>query len=211
MTLCDTSTGRPLGFSAVLERLATRPGAKLYFGEVVEAFGDRAFGAVMLLFAIVNMLPWPPGGTTLTGAPLLFLSLELAVGRDTLWLPRWAERASVNRQAFRTLSARFMKPIRLSERLSKPRLYFLTGPFGQGLIGLVCLFLSIVLVLPVWGGNLAPAVAIGLFSLGVMQRDGLAVILGWIATGVAVALLFLAWRLIVASVEAGWSWIQNLG
>lgn len=210
MTLTETSTGRPRAFSDVLQMLGERRGEKLYLGEVVEAFGTRAFGAVMLLFAIINMLPWPPGGTTLTGAPLLFLSLELAWGRHELWLPDWIERASIRRRTFAGLSGRFMKAIRFTEGLSRPRLAFLTGPFGRGLIGLACLFLAIVLVLPVWGGNLIPAVAIGFFSLGVMQRDGLAVLIGWVVTAVAIAVLFLAWRLILAGFDAGLGWVERL-
>jgi hypothetical protein len=210
MRQCETSTGRPRQFSDVLERIGAREGDRLHLGEVVEAFGERAFGAVMLLFAIINMLPWPPGGTTITGAPLLFLSMELAWGRESLWLPGWIERASVSRKTFRDLSGRFMKLIRFSEHLSRPRLSFLTGPFGQGLIGLACLFLSIVLVLPVWGGNLIPAVAIGFFALGVMQRDGLAVLLGWLTTAISAAIIVLAWRLIVAAFAGGWDWVRSL-
>lgn len=208
MSLIETSTGRPRAFSDVLEKLAARREETLCLGEIVDAFGDRAFGPVMFFFALINMLPWPPGGTTLTGAPLLLLSLELAWGRDTLWIPRWAERISVHRATFRKLIRRFLKPLRWTESVARPRLFFLTGGFGQGMIGLACLFLSAVLVLPIWGGNLLPAVAIGFFSLGVMQRDGLAALLGWILTGATVAVLFLAWTLIVASFNAGWRWIE---
>lgn len=210
MSLTETSTGRPRRFSDTLERMGAHGGEKLHLGEIVEAFGERAFGAVMLLFAIVNMLPWPPGGTTLTSAPLLFLSAELASGRDSLWLPRWLGRASVKRDRFRTLSGRLMKIIRFSEALSRPRLYFLTGRLGQGLIGLACLCLSAILVLPVFGGNLIPAVAIGFFSLGIMQRDGLAVLLGWIMTGVTVAVLILAWNLVLAGFAAGFDWFGQI-
>lgn len=210
MTLTETSTGRPRAFSDVVEVLGSRPGAKLCLGEIVEAFGERAFGPVMFFFALINMLPWPPGGTTLTGVPLLLLSMELALGRDSLWLPGWLERAAVDRTTFRKLSGRFRKPLHLTEKLARPRLYFLTGGLGQGLIGLACVFLSVVLVLPVWGGNLLPAVAMGFFSLGVMQRDGLAALIGWVLTGATVAVLFLAWALIVASVEHGMRWIGHL-
>lgn len=210
MSLTETSTGRPRAFSDVVEMLGDRPGERLCLGEIVEAFGDRAFGPVMFFFALINMLPWPPGGTTVTGAPLLLLSMELALGRDTLWIPRWAERVAVNRQTFRKLSGRFRKPLKLTEKLSRPRAAFMTGGPGQGLIGLACVFLSAVLVLPIWGGNLLPAVAMGFFSLGVMQRDGLAALIGWILTGATVAVLFLAWALIVASFEHGMRWIEHL-
>ncbi|AQR61498.1 hypothetical protein BZG35_07415 [Brevundimonas sp. LM2] len=210
MSLTVTSTGRPIRFSDTLERLGSHGGEKLFMGEVIEAFGERAFGAVLLLFAIVNMLPWPPGGTTLTGAPLLFLSAELAWGRDTLWLPNWLARASVARATFQKMSGRLMKLIRFSEALTRPRLYFLTGRLGQGLIGLACLILSAILVLPVFGGNLIPAIAIGFFSLGIMQRDGLAVLLGWITTGITIAVLVFAWRLVVAGFQLGFDWFGRI-
>ncbi|MGZ9114755.1 MAG: exopolysaccharide biosynthesis protein [Brevundimonas sp.] len=201
MSLTETSTGGPRAFSDVLDILATRQPEKLTLGEVVDAFGDRAFGPVMFFFALINLLPWPPGGTTLTGAPLLLLSIELAWGRDRLWVPAWAERVSINRETFRRLIRRFMRPLRWTEHVSRPRLALLTGGFGQGMIGLACLFLSAVLVLPIFGGNLIPAVAIAFFSLGVMQRDGLAVLLGWLTTAVAITILFLAWKLIVAGFQ----------
>ena len=210
MTLIETSTGRPRAFSDVLVLLSSRSGANLCLGEVVEAFGDRAFGPVMFFFALINMLPWPPGGTTLTGAPLLLLSVELALGRDRLWLPHWAERVSVSRNTFRRLIRRFMRPLRWTEKVTRPRLYFLTGSFGQGLIGLACLFLSAVLVLPIFGGNLIPAVAIGFFALGVMQRDGLAVLLGWLTTAASITVLFLAWKLIVAGLGLGLDWFDRI-
>lgn len=210
MTLIQTSTGRPRAFSEVVEKLGQRPGEKLCLGEVVEAFGDRAFGPVMFFFALINMMPWPPGGTTLTGAPLVLLSMELAWGRDELWVPRWTERIALRRSTFRRLSGRFQRGLRTTERLSRPRLHFLTGSFGQGLIGLACVFLSVVLVLPIWGANLLPAVAVGFFSLGVMQRDGVAVIVGWLLTAATVAVLFLAWKLIVASITHGLDWIGHI-
>ena len=103
-----------------------------------------------------------------------------------------------------------VEEIRWTEGVARPRLYFLTGRFGQGMVGLGCVILSAILVLPVWGGNLLPAVAIGFFSLGVMQRDGLAVLIGWALALATAVVLFLAWTLIVASAEAGWRWISGL-
>jgi hypothetical protein len=52
------------------------------------------------------------------------------------------------------------------------------------LVGLLCLLLAIVLVLPVPLGNMLPALAISLFALGIMERDGL-----WILVGFAAAVV----------------------
>lgn len=41
------------------------------------------------------------------------------------------------------------------------------------LVGLVCLLLSVVLVLPIPLGNVLPALAISLLALGVLARDDL--------------------------------------
>jgi len=134
----------------------------------------------------------------------------MAIGRDELWVPRWTERASVKRSLFRKFNGRFKRGLKLTERLSRPRLHILTGQVGRVLIGLACTFLSIVLVLPVWGANLLPAVAVGFFALGITQRDGLAVVVGWLLTGTTVAVLFLAWRVIVASVTHGLDWLGRI-
>lgn len=207
MALIDPGSGRPLTFSEVLEHLGQVGGRKLYVGEMVYAFGDRAFGAAMLMIALINLLPWPPGGTTVVGAPLLLLALELAWGREQLWLPRWAMKGSVDRKAYRRLSGRILPAIRFIERLSRPRLYFLTNPFAQALIGLACLLLSMVLVLPIPLGNIAPAMAIAFFSLGIMQRDGIAVILGWIGALASAGLLVLVWATVWRTVELILAWI----
>ncbi len=207
MALTAPGGREPPAFSEVLERLGHAGEGRLSVGEMVRAFGDRAFGAVMLMIAIIAMLPWPPGGTTIVGAPLLLLALELALGRETLWLPRWALNGAVDRTAYRRLTGRILPAIRFVERLSRPRLYLLTNSLAQLFIGFACLLLSVVLVLPIPLGNMAPAAAIAFFSLGVMQRDGVAVILGWLATAASAGLLLLVWATVWRLAQVAWAWV----
>ncbi|HYD05465.1 MAG TPA: exopolysaccharide biosynthesis protein [Reyranella sp.] len=188
-------------FSDIIVRLGQGEETRLYVGEVVRAFGDRGLAAVMLLWSLVNFLPLPPGGTTITGFPLLILSMELALGRETLWLPRKVMASSISRQTFRRSFGWLVPLIRLAERLSRPRLSWLVGQFSQSLAGLVCFLLSIVLVLPIPLGNIVPAITMALLSLGVMQRDGVAVILGWISAAISIGLLALAWKIVARMVE----------
>jgi len=49
-------------------------------------------------------------------------------------------------------------------------------------VGLVCLLLAIVLVLPIPLGNIPPALAISMMALGILERDGL-----WVLAGLAAA------------------------
>lgn len=188
-----------LSFSEILVNLGSAAGERLSVSEIVAAFGARALAAIMLLWALVNFLPLPPGGTTITGAPLLLLAMELAVGRQTLWLPQKMMRSSISRSTFRKSFGWLVPIVKLAERLSKPRLSWLTNRFNKSLIGFVCFLLSVVLVLPIPLGNIAPAITIALFSLGLMQRDGIVVIVGWLATAVSVGLLALVWNLVVAA------------
>src|SRR5690606_42105291 len=54
-----------------------------------------------------------------------------------------------------------------------------------------------ILMLPIWGGNLIPALIISSFGFGLMQRDGLAVVAAWSAIAVlclAGLVIWLAWR-----------------
>lgn len=201
-------------FSTVLEALASRPGDRLTLREMVDAFGERAFGAVLLLVSLINLLPLPPGGTTVTGAPLLLIALQLAIGRDTLWLPRRLLDAAVSRSNFARGVARVRPVLRAAERLSRPRLPGLATGAAERLIGVVCAVLAFVLILPIPFGNFVPAFTCALFSLALMQRDGVAALAGWGMTGVTVGILAVVWRTVQRAVERllpqAWEWLVGL-
>lgn len=196
----DASGGH--GFSEVLRRLAHEGGEELGVDELIGAFGDRAFGGVMFVFALISALPLPPGSTTITGVPLVLMAAQLALGREQLWLPRRVRDASVSRRNFAKGLDRAMPVLRFAERLTRPRLSVLVGQRGQQAVGAGALILAVVLALPIPLGNIAPAISIALLSLGVMQRDGLAVIAGWIGAITSAAILIGAWSLVLAAMRA---------
>jgi hypothetical protein len=181
-------------FSSVLEGLASAGEPRLSLRELVDAFGERAFGAVILLVSLLNLLPLPPGGTTVTGAPLVLLSAQLLMGRETLWLPRRLLDASISRSRFAGGVAKILPRLRRAERLTAHRLPAMISPLGERFIGLACLLLAIVLVLPIPFGNFAPALAMAIFGFALMARDGLAAIVGWATTAGAVAILVVVWK-----------------
>ena len=71
----------------------------------------------------------------------------------------------------------------------KQRLSLLTSPAVERLLGLVCLVLSLVLVLPIPFGNMLPAFALCVIALGLLERDGIWVLAGLTAASVALAIV----------------------
>lgn len=201
-------------FSRVIQDIGLKDDPKLYLGELVNAFGERGFGALMLFFGLLSVaIGIIPGTTTVLGAPLLLMGLQLAIRQDQLWLPRWALRRSIERETYRQGVARVLPRLRKMERLSRPRLSIMTSELSEVLIGVATFLLAVILVLPLWGGNLIPALIISAFGFGLMQRDGLAILIAWTAVGLIVVaglVVWLAWTWVSPYLLPVWEWANGL-
>lgn len=178
---------------------------RVSIADLVRSMDGRAFGALLLVFAFPNALPAIPGTSGILGLPLLFLAAQMTLGRSP-WLPRFISQRSMARGDFANLVDRVTPWLRRAERMTAARLTFLVDGWAERLVGLLCLILALVLVLPVPFGNMLPGLAICLFALGVLERDGLWV-LGGVVTG-AVALV-VASGVIYAMARALWFLLVN--
>lgn len=198
-------------FSQVLRDIGAKDDPKLYLGELTNAFGERAFGALMLFFGLMNIaIGIIPGTTTILGAPLLLMGFQLIIRQDQLWLPRWALRRWIERETYRQGVEKVLPRLRQVERLSKPRLPIMTSEASEVLIGLATMILAFILILPIWGGNLAPALIISMFGFGLMQRDGLVVLVGWLGVAGVGLFIWLAWELVTLAFGPVIEWATGL-
>jgi len=182
--------------SALLQGLADSDAAEVSIDELMELFGGRAMGALLLVFGLVCTLPLPPGGTTIFGAPLLLLAPQLAIGSGAPWLPaRLRARTLATADLRRGLPKVLVWLVRV-EAVSRPRLVFLFGPLGDRTIGLVCSVLALVLILPIPLGNMLPAAAVSVLSLALVQRDGALALFGYVLAALSGSVLVLAAGLI---------------
>lgn len=175
---------RPPGqrLTDILTQIANDEGReRISIGDLLGAMGDRTFGALMFIFAMPNVFPTPPGTSTLLGTPLLFLAAQLAFGRKP-WLPKLIANRSMSRSDFAGLISKALPWLAKGEKLLRPRGRFFVAPPAEYLIGTVCLLLAIILVLPIPLGNILPALAICLFSLGLLEKDGLWIMIGAIGS-----------------------------
>ena len=177
---------RKLALSALLREIADDSAGRerISIGDLLTALGDRAVGALLFIFAFPNILPMPPGTSTVLGAPLIFLAAQLTLGRKP-WLPALITRRSMSRADFQALMLRMGPWLERAEKLLRPRASGIALPPMEYLIGFVCLLLATVLVLPIPFGNMLPALAISLMALGVLERDGLWVLAGLLMAAVS--------------------------
>ena len=188
------SSGPAAGPARPLSDLLTEIAAdasreRVSIADLLSALRDRALAALLLIFALPNVMPMPPGTSALLGAPLLFLATQLALGRRP-WLPSVIAERSMPRSHFASLIARAAPWLARAERLLRPRWVVLCRPPAEYGVGLLCLLLSLIVFLPIPLGNMLPALAICLFALGILERDGVWVLAGFVTAIGAVALVW---------------------
>ena len=95
----------------------------------------------------------------------------------------------MSREDFHLLISRIAPWLERAEKLLKPRVSVLALPPMEFMVGLICLVLSLVLALPIPLGNMLPAAAISLMALGLLERDGVWILAGFLATLASVVLV----------------------
>lgn len=175
--------------SAILTEFCDDAHGPISVGEIVDRFGSRAFGALLFIFSVPNVLPLPPGSSSILGLPLMLLAPQVAIGVRAPWLPRFVDDRKIKPSDLKRWLGRIIPRLQSVERLSRPRLHFLFGPIGDRVIGLICTVLAFFLILPIPLGNLAPAICIGAFALALFQRDGVIALVGYLMASVSFGLL----------------------
>jgi hypothetical protein len=161
---------------------------RIFIRDLVDALGDRALAALMFVFALPNVFPTPPGTSAVLGAPLVFLTAQLALGCG-LWLPEFVRERSLPFQDFRALVRRVVPWLVRAESLLRPRIGRLVDPPTEYFVGLFCFVLAVILALPIPFGNIPPAIALCLFALGILEKDGAWVVAGFLAAATAFAIV----------------------
>ncbi|MBO6716492.1 MAG: exopolysaccharide biosynthesis protein [Rhizobiaceae bacterium] len=192
----------PRRLSQVLRDLGASTEGPVAIGTIRDALGDRSFAALLVLFAVFNLLPLPPGATLIFGLPLLLITGQMVAGYRTAWLPRTLLARSISADRFRGMIQTFIPKLERLEKLVKPRRWPFPSQFASDrIIGIVGLVLSIAVTLPIPLGNWLPAFALALIGLSLSERDGI-FLAGGIAVGV-VSLLVIAVVIGAASAAAG--------
>ena len=148
-------------------------------GEFVARLGDRSYGILFLALALANFVPAVPGFSGVLGCILMLVAGQLLIGRRFPWIPKVVRSRRVPKQRLAQGLEAAAKVLRRLERICRPRLTVFTTILAERALGFVILYLGAVIALPIpFIGNIPPAIAILTLSLGLLERDGLVILLG---------------------------------
>ena len=172
--------------SVVLDDLLEgAPAEHVTLGWLVGGLGDRSFGVVLLVLALLGLLP---GVSAVAGVLLTVPAVQMIVARRGAVFPRRVAARRFEAERLARVVRRVVPVLRFLERIIRPRW---ATPFEatKRVVGGVVLLLAVSLLAPVPLSNIPPALAIGLIAFAYLEEDGL--LLG-IALSAALVMLAVA-------------------
>lgn len=178
--------------------------------QLTRTLGDRAFGLLVLIFALPNIIPMIPGVSTVSGVVIGLVGLQMMVGRHAPWLPAAIGEKTLPRAQLSAMVDRTVGWVARLERVARPRWTFMTRGLGHVALGAMFVLLGGILALPLsWIGNFPPGVALVVLSIGLLEEDGLLVVIGH-AIGILATVLVLALvAALVAAAVASFGWLTS--
>ena len=179
--------------------------------EVIYTLGGRAYTLLVLLLALPFITPIPlPGLSTPFGLAIALIALRLTLGQRP-WLPMKLQRKVLPPGFFGKLFTVAEKTIRIIEKLIRPRLTFLTDTLGLVQLHAVLMLtaaLVLVLPIPIPFTNSFPAWAILLVAAGLLERDGLFILAGYIIFALGVLYFIFLGEAATALLQELVQWIR---
>lgn len=183
--------------SAILESLLHKAdGDMVSLRWVIDQLGDRSFGIVMLLAAIIAVIP---GVSPLAALLLAVVAIQMILARSGPVLPGFLANRRISIRRLAGIVKRTAPPLRYLERYVRPRW---RTPFEttKRVIGAVTVLLAVTLLTPIPFSQVVPATVVALLAVSFLESDGvlLALSLGGALVSLA-ATAATAW----GTVEAG--------
>ncbi|MSU89979.1 exopolysaccharide biosynthesis protein [Rhodobacteraceae bacterium 2CG4] len=159
-------------------------------GHLIDALDHRGYGPALAVLPLIELTPIGgiPGFPTLLALTLGIITVRLLMGYQHFWAPAWLRRRRLgSRRVLK--SVRWLKPLslRIDGKLHA-RLSRFAGPAARRAAGIV--ILGLLLTVPplelVPFATSGPMIVVAVFGLGLLYRDGLLMLLGFVGAAIAV-------------------------
>lgn len=173
----------------MLELSGLGSGERITLVQMLKHLRGRAFGILMVLMSVLSLIPNLFGHAIATGFLLVVLGFQMALGFTHIHLPKRILKMSFPRSGITKTMTIAAPKIAFIEKLLKPRLIFITGDIGKRMIGMIVIPLSLLILIPFPLSNIIPSFGILILSLGLIEKDGVVVLIGILISASAIVLI----------------------
>lgn len=181
------ATGQSGSLGEQLARIIdSLPADAMSLQELLDVFSDEGLLLLTILLTLIFLIPVSiPGVSTVFGAAILLVGISRLIGRP-LWLPARLRNKALPADKLRPGLASGLLWVRRLEKISRPhRVRALVDGRLVGMFNNLAFILAAILLMAPFGfvpfSNTLPALALLLYAIGFIQRDGVAVLLGHLA------------------------------
>lgn len=182
------------GTSELVDRLLNEAMADgesgIPLGRVIDRFSRRAFGGLVLFLTVPAFIPAPFG--IFLGPLLALTGLQMILQYEHPWLPARVRAFAIPSERLRRLSQRLGNGLRRLEKVARPRWEWCAEGPGQMLSGITVIVLGTLLALPIPLTNWPFGILLCVFALGLIERDGLLIVFGWLSALICIGLVVAA-------------------
>ena len=149
---------------------------------VVEAFGNRAFGPIMVLCGLFMLTPLGilPGVPPAFGVIVIVFALQLLFRRRSPWMPEFLRKVKIPADKFSKVQSKVNPILAKIDNVIRPRFQWASTGVMQILISVIAILVSLAIfplgLFPF--AVVAPAIIILFLGLGITARDGVLILIG---------------------------------
>ena len=188
----DRRAHRPRTSQLLAELAADTSLETITLDDVLDRIETRAFGFLLIFLALPTLIPVPLGIGAVFGPLAAFIGLQMVIGLEHPWLPKWISRRGLARETMVKFLERLGRIMGRIERLCQPRWLFLTEGIGERFSGLVLVALGLLVSLPIPFTNIPLGMALLVTAIALTERDGVLLVICWVATIAALVSLGVA-------------------
>jgi hypothetical protein len=183
---------------SVFEKTHEDDADMLSLSDIMLLLHDRGFGILIVLFSMPNFVPaFIPLIATVFALPQMIFCVQMMLKYDAPKLPDFIARKQIKRTSLQAGILKSLPMIKKMEKIVRPRLEFMLTPSSERIVAGFMLLFAFVIAIPAPLTNFVPSVALFIMGIGILARDGLAIIVGIIiGLGWTYALIFFSAKII---------------
>lgn len=163
-------------------------------GILLKSVDTGGFALLILIFSLLLVIPTPPPIATIAGVIVMFFSFQMAIGLQEVWLPKFITEKSIQRKTLALIVEKSSVYLYKLERFTRRRLTFMNSPIAERIIGIVVFILATITLTPIVFANSVPGTAIVMISFGLLNKDGLIIIIGFF---IGFLSIFVIWAMVI--------------